>query len=108
GSARVNKDQHNSANPTPDLATGELKQHGRSEFDYSTATESGWEPKGRVIAPPSLAENTQLLAHLVRCRTPHEQLQLLESEFALAAHLRLPGTKARLAPSCSIRHDVSP
>ncbi|RRT78871.1 hypothetical protein B296_00001668 [Ensete ventricosum] len=42
GSARVNKDQHNSANPTPDSVIGELKQYGGSEFDYSTiATESG-------------------------------------------------------------------
>ncbi|RRT79914.1 hypothetical protein B296_00002503 [Ensete ventricosum] len=49
-STRVNKDQHNSANPTPDLVIGELKQHGGSEFDYSTtAMESCWEPKGRVV-----------------------------------------------------------
>ncbi|RZS16117.1 hypothetical protein BHM03_00048067, partial [Ensete ventricosum] len=49
GSARTNKDQHNSANPTPDSVIGELKQHGGSEFDYSTtATKSSWEPKGRV------------------------------------------------------------
>ncbi|RRT42289.1 hypothetical protein B296_00038372 [Ensete ventricosum] len=51
GSMRVNKDQHNSANPTPDSFVGELKQYGESEFDYSTiATESGWEPKVRVAA----------------------------------------------------------
>ncbi|KAJ8512088.1 hypothetical protein OPV22_002522 [Ensete ventricosum] len=50
-SARTNKDQHNSANPTPDSVSGELKQHGGSEFDYSTtAAESSWEPKGRVAA----------------------------------------------------------
>ncbi|RRT41631.1 hypothetical protein B296_00038261 [Ensete ventricosum] len=49
---RVNKDQHNSTNPTPESVNGELKQHGRSEFDYSTTTmKSGWEPKGRI--PPS-------------------------------------------------------
>ncbi|RZS03554.1 hypothetical protein BHM03_00033743, partial [Ensete ventricosum] len=36
GSARVNKDQHNLANPTPESVIGELKQHGGSEFDYST------------------------------------------------------------------------
>ncbi|RWW39874.1 hypothetical protein BHE74_00054752 [Ensete ventricosum] len=36
GSARTNKDQHNSANPTPDSVIGELKQHGGLEFDYST------------------------------------------------------------------------
>ncbi|RWW12275.1 hypothetical protein GW17_00024065, partial [Ensete ventricosum] len=36
GSARVNKDQHNSANPTADSVIGELKQHGGSKFDYST------------------------------------------------------------------------
>ncbi|RWW37608.1 hypothetical protein BHE74_00057258 [Ensete ventricosum] len=51
GSVRTNKDQHNSANPTPDSVIGELKQHGGSEFDYSTiATEGGWEPKGRIVA----------------------------------------------------------
>ncbi|RWV85411.1 hypothetical protein GW17_00052796, partial [Ensete ventricosum] len=50
GSARTNKDQHNSTNLIPDLVIGELKQHGGSEFDYSTtAAESGWEPKGRVL-----------------------------------------------------------
>ncbi|RWV87680.1 hypothetical protein GW17_00050300 [Ensete ventricosum] len=50
-SARTNKDHYNSANPTPDSIIGELKQHGGSEFDYSTtAAESGWEPKGRVAA----------------------------------------------------------
>ncbi|RWW17980.1 hypothetical protein GW17_00018058 [Ensete ventricosum] len=51
GSVKVNKDRHNSANPTPESVIGELKQHGGSKFDYSTtATESGWEPKGRVVA----------------------------------------------------------
>ncbi|RWW08810.1 hypothetical protein GW17_00027732 [Ensete ventricosum] len=51
GSARTNKDQHNSANPTPDSVIGELKLHGGLEFDYSTtAAESGWEPKGCVAA----------------------------------------------------------
>ncbi|RRT36267.1 hypothetical protein B296_00049375 [Ensete ventricosum] len=51
GSVRTNKDQHNSANPTPDSVIGELKQHGGSKFDYSaTATESNWEPKGYVAA----------------------------------------------------------
>ncbi|RWW69912.1 hypothetical protein BHE74_00022459 [Ensete ventricosum] len=51
GSVRTNKDQHNSANPTPDSVIGELKQHGGSEFDYSTtAAESGWESKGHVAA----------------------------------------------------------
>ncbi|RWW01479.1 hypothetical protein GW17_00035479 [Ensete ventricosum] len=45
GSARVNKDQHNLANPIPELVVGELKQYGGSKFDYSTtAAESGWEP----------------------------------------------------------------
>ncbi|RRT66142.1 hypothetical protein B296_00002553 [Ensete ventricosum] len=49
GSARVNKDQHNSANPILESVIGELKQHGGSEFNYSTtATESDWEPKGRL------------------------------------------------------------
>ncbi|RZS16541.1 hypothetical protein BHM03_00048535, partial [Ensete ventricosum] len=46
GSTRVNKDQHNSANPTTKLVTGELKQYGRSEFDNTTATENSWEPRG--------------------------------------------------------------
>ncbi|RZS12948.1 hypothetical protein BHM03_00044462 [Ensete ventricosum] len=42
GSVRTNKNQHNSANPTPESIIGELKQHGGSEFNYSTtATESG-------------------------------------------------------------------
>ncbi|RWW49125.1 hypothetical protein BHE74_00044777 [Ensete ventricosum] len=51
GSVRTNKDQHNLANPTSDSVIGELKQHGGSEFDYSTtAAESGWEPKGHVAA----------------------------------------------------------
>ncbi|RZS03327.1 hypothetical protein BHM03_00033495 [Ensete ventricosum] len=51
GSVRVNKDQHNSTNPTPEAVIGELKQHGGSEFDYSTTVaESCWEPKGRVAA----------------------------------------------------------
>ncbi|RRT32407.1 hypothetical protein B296_00058238, partial [Ensete ventricosum] len=51
GSMRTNKDQDNSAIPTPDSVIGELKQHGGSEFDYSTtATESDWEPKGRIAA----------------------------------------------------------
>ncbi|RRT32150.1 hypothetical protein B296_00058571 [Ensete ventricosum] len=50
-SARTNKDQHNSANPIPNSVIGKLKQHGGSEFDYSTTTaESDWEPKGRVAA----------------------------------------------------------
>ncbi|RWW18064.1 hypothetical protein GW17_00017967 [Ensete ventricosum] len=50
-SARINKDQHNSADPTPESVIGELKQHGGSEFDYSTtAAESNWEPRG-VLQP---------------------------------------------------------
>ncbi|RZS19091.1 hypothetical protein BHM03_00051439 [Ensete ventricosum] len=51
GSARTNKDQHNSANPTPDSVIGELKQHGGLEFDYlKTTAESDWEPKGHAVA----------------------------------------------------------
>ncbi|RWV99729.1 hypothetical protein GW17_00037352 [Ensete ventricosum] len=49
GSARTNKDQHNSANPTLDSVIGELKQHDGSEFDYlTTTTKRGWESKRRV------------------------------------------------------------
>ncbi|RWW48608.1 hypothetical protein BHE74_00045300 [Ensete ventricosum] len=51
GSAEINKDQHSSANPTQESVIGELKQHGGSEFDYSTtAAESSWEP--RVVLQP--------------------------------------------------------
>ncbi|RWV78515.1 hypothetical protein GW17_00060515, partial [Ensete ventricosum] len=50
-SVRVNKDQHNSANPTLDSVIGELKQYGGSKFDYSTiVAESSWESKVHVIA----------------------------------------------------------
>ncbi|RZR93266.1 hypothetical protein BHM03_00021729 [Ensete ventricosum] len=55
----------------------------------------------------SVAENTPLHARLVRYRTPHERLQQLAREFALAAFLRLLGAGVQLAPSCSIHHGAS-
>ncbi|RWW80264.1 hypothetical protein BHE74_00011399 [Ensete ventricosum] len=57
-SARINKDQHNSTNPTPESIISELKQHGGSEFDYSTtAAESSWEPRG-VLQPKQEIEDS--------------------------------------------------
>ncbi|RWW83279.1 hypothetical protein BHE74_00008214 [Ensete ventricosum] len=56
GSVEINKDQHSSANPTQESIIGELKQHGESEFDYSTTmTESNWEPTG-VLQPKQKIE----------------------------------------------------
>ncbi|RWW18731.1 hypothetical protein GW17_00017260 [Ensete ventricosum] len=58
GSARINKDQYNLADPTPESVIGELKQHGRSEFNYSTtATKSNWEPRG-VLQPEQKIEDS--------------------------------------------------
>ncbi|RWW55748.1 hypothetical protein BHE74_00037583 [Ensete ventricosum] len=49
GSARINKDQHNSAVLTPESIIGELEQYSGSMFNYSTtAVESNWEPRGML------------------------------------------------------------
>ncbi|RWW89704.1 hypothetical protein BHE74_00001255 [Ensete ventricosum] len=56
--ADINKDQHSSASSTQESIIGELKQHGGSEFDYSTtAVESSWEPRG-VLQPKQKIEDS--------------------------------------------------
>ncbi|RWV87244.1 hypothetical protein GW17_00050790 [Ensete ventricosum] len=58
GIADINKDQHSSASSTQESIIGELKQHGGSEFDYSTtAVESSWEPRG-VLQPKQKIEDS--------------------------------------------------
>ncbi|RZS21820.1 hypothetical protein BHM03_00054505 [Ensete ventricosum] len=50
-------------------------------------------PVGAPDCASLLTKNIQLHVRLVHYRAPYERLQLLASEFALAAHLQLLGAK---------------
>ncbi|RWW74856.1 hypothetical protein BHE74_00017181 [Ensete ventricosum] len=57
-STEIDKNQHSSANPTPELVISKLKQYGGSEFDYSTTiVESNLEPRG-ILQPEQKIEDS--------------------------------------------------
>ncbi|RRT85963.1 hypothetical protein B296_00005456 [Ensete ventricosum] len=60
GSVGTNKDQHNSADPAPKSVIGELNQHSRSKFDYSTiVVESSWEPRSVLQLEQNIEDSSK-------------------------------------------------